>query len=432
MAVDDVQPRLVQLGGGDRFADVLELAQQHQREHGCGLFPAGPAVMQLTAMFVRAARPHTILDLGCGVGYSTFWLADAGGPGSSIIGVDSDATHIGLARSACTRLGFDDRVEFVLGDVADVLDAATGPVDAIHDDAWFAAAPSHLDTMVALLGPGGLLTMPNWFLLIDALTGRPRDDWERFAGPSWADDSVAYAELLSTRDDLAVSWIIRPPLGVTVKVPAPGSGTDPSSRTLDTLTREECWRHLAESEIGRLAVITEDGLPFVVPVNYTVDGESVVFASDFGTKFAALLRHPVAFQVDSIDAPRRTGWTVLIQGVVHETEPQELQHLTVDPWVGPRQHFFRVVPRQVSGRRSPTTCGRRAMPGLTPTRWTNSSPSLGTCSRVATVAYATARPRNLPISRTSSADRRVVFTPRERSVSPRQHAPHPRVGLTID
>jgi predicted O-methyltransferase YrrM len=351
VAVDEVQQRLVELGGGDRFGDLLERAQQHQREHGCGLFPAGPAVMQLTAMFVRAAGPRTILDLGCGVGYSTFWLADAGGPGCATIGVDSDASHIELARSACTQLGFDGRVEFVLGDVADVLGTMAGSVDVIHDDAWFAAAPGHLEAMVALLRPGGLLTMPNWFLLVDALTGQPRNDWERFAGPSWADDAVAYAELLAARRDLAVSWIIRPPLGVAVKPAVAEAGLDPSPRTLEPLTREECWRHLAESTLGRLAVITEDGLPFVVPVNHAVDGESVVFASDFGTKFASLLRHPVAYQVDSIDVSRRTGWSVLIQGVVHEMEPHEAEHLTVEPWVGARQHLLRVVPRHVSGRR---------------------------------------------------------------------------------
>ena len=349
--MDDVQPRLVQLGGGDRFADVLERAQQHQREHQCGLFPAGPAVMQLTSMFVRAAGPRTILDLGCGVGYSTFWLADAGGPGCTTVGIDSDPTHIELARSACTQLGFDDRVEFVVGEVADALDATAGPVDAIHDDAWFAAAPSHLETMIERLRPGGLLTMPNWFLLVDALTGQPRNDWEHFAGPSWAEDAVTYAELLSARDDLAASWIIRPPLGVAVKLATaePDAGGPPS--TMEELTRQECWRLLANASIGRLAVVTEDGLPFVVPVNYAVDGESVVFRSDFGTKFAALLRHPVAFQVDSIDVHNRAGWTVLIQGIAHDATPQEVQHLTVEPWVGPKQHWLRVVPRHVSGRR---------------------------------------------------------------------------------
>jgi predicted O-methyltransferase YrrM len=100
-----------------------------------------------------------------------------------------------------------------------VLRTIEGPVDAVHDDAWFASAPPHLETMLGLLRPGGLLTMPNWFLLVDALTGAPRNDWERFAGPTWADDALDYAKRLAARRDLAVSWTICPPLGVAVKLP---------------------------------------------------------------------------------------------------------------------------------------------------------------------------------------------------------------------
>ena len=59
--------------------------------------------------------------------------------------------------------------------------------------------------------------MPNWFLLIDALTGRARNDWQHFAGPSWAADVVTYAEELSARSDLTMCWTVRPPLGIGVK-----------------------------------------------------------------------------------------------------------------------------------------------------------------------------------------------------------------------
>jgi hypothetical protein len=68
-----------------------------------------------------------------------------------------------------------------------------------------------------VLRPGGLLTMANWFLLVDARTGESRNDWERFAGPTWADDVVASAEELAARPDLAVCWTIRPPFGIAVK-----------------------------------------------------------------------------------------------------------------------------------------------------------------------------------------------------------------------
>ena len=173
--------------------------------------------MQLASMFVRTASARTIVDLGCGIGYSTFWLAKAAASGAMVIGVDSDPGHIQQARSACSRLGLDDQVRFVVGDVAEVLRTFDGPVDAVHDDAWFGAAPPHVDAMVGLLRPGGLLTMPNWFLLVDALSGVPRNNWERFAGPTWAADAIEYAEQLAARPDLAVSWTIRPPLGVAVK-----------------------------------------------------------------------------------------------------------------------------------------------------------------------------------------------------------------------
>lgn len=71
--------------------------------------------------------------------------------------------------------------------------------------------------MIGLLRRGGLLTMPNWFLLVDAITESPRNDWESFAGPSWAEDTQRYARKLAARNDLSVNWIIDPPLGVCVK-----------------------------------------------------------------------------------------------------------------------------------------------------------------------------------------------------------------------
>jgi predicted O-methyltransferase YrrM len=217
--VRDPQPTLVDLGGGDPFDDLLSQSEAHQRAQQCGLFPAGAAVMQLASMFVRAAGARTILDLGCGIGYSTLWLAKAAGAGATVTGIDSDAGHVELAQAACSRLGLERQVSFVAGDVSEVLRTINAPVDAIHDDAWFATRPAHLETMLDLLRPGGLLTMPNWFLLIDALGGEPRNDWESWAGPGWAEDVLQYADELAHRPDLFVSWTIRPPLGVAVKRP---------------------------------------------------------------------------------------------------------------------------------------------------------------------------------------------------------------------
>lgn len=213
----DVTTELMLLAGGDPFEPLRKDSEAHQRSHGCHLHTAGPEVMQLAASYVRAGNATEVLDLGCGLGYSTLWLAEAAGDRGRVVGVDSDEGHISEARQWAEALGFGGRARFVVGHAAAVLDELSGPFDAIHDDAWFASAPDHLDAMINLLRPGGVLTMPNWFLLVDAITERPRNDWERFAGPTWAADTKEYAQQLADRPDLSVNWVTDPPLGVAVK-----------------------------------------------------------------------------------------------------------------------------------------------------------------------------------------------------------------------
>lgn len=75
----DVAAELMQLAGGDPFAQIKNLSDKHQQSHGCSLYTAGPSVMQLASAFVKTANAMNVLDLGCGIGYSTLWLADAVG-----------------------------------------------------------------------------------------------------------------------------------------------------------------------------------------------------------------------------------------------------------------------------------------------------------------------------------------------------------------
>jgi nitroimidazol reductase NimA-like FMN-containing flavoprotein (pyridoxamine 5'-phosphate oxidase superfamily) len=124
------------------------------------------------------------------------------------------------------------------------------------------------------------------------------------------------------------------------------------SQDLDELARAECLRLMATAPIGRIAVITAEGLPMVVPVNFVLDGETILFRTDPGTKVDALRRHPVAFQADQFDPVARRGWSVLVQGVAHEVSPDEVGTMTLEPWVrGERRQWVRVVPRFVTGRR---------------------------------------------------------------------------------
>ena len=123
------------------------------------------------------------------------------------------------------------------------------------------------------------------------------------------------------------------------------------------LTRPECWHHLRQhpSRIGRVGFL-DDGLPVILPVNYRVDGESVVFRTGPGAKLAAATNgHMLAFQVDDVDIAWQAGWGVLLRGKgEHITERgaiARLEELGLRPWApGPTDHWVRLRPVRVDGR----------------------------------------------------------------------------------
>jgi len=125
---------------------------------------------------------------------------------------------------------------------------------------------------------------------------------------------------------------------------------------LKTLDEDECLRLLATKRVGRLAVVL-DGQPAVFPVNYAVDGSTIVFRTGTGTKLDAAELGLVAFEVDDIDEHKACGWDVLIQGhaddittaVDHRSE--ELRRLPVRPWAPDlKDRWVRILPTTITGR----------------------------------------------------------------------------------
>ena len=131
-----------------------------------------------------------------------------------------------------------------------------------------------------------------------------------------------------------------------------------ASSALKPLPRGECIRLLRQTSLGRIAYLLDDW-PVVVPVNFAVDGEAIVFRTDPGAKLEAVFRAPrVALQVDSFDRIYKSGWSVLVHGIAEEVGPEERGRLAVSlrlsPWAGgPKYHWVRVPMLQVTGRRLP-------------------------------------------------------------------------------
>jgi predicted O-methyltransferase YrrM len=207
------------LYGADPFARVFDASNSHRDEHAptlpggeqeCGVFPSDGTKMRVLATLVKAAGARRILEIGCGLGYSALWVADAAGEGASVETIERLAEHADLARGFVEEFGFEDRLQVLIGEGEDVLAGLTGPYDLIHDDGWFGRQPSYYDRAIELLRPGGLWVLSNWFLLAHAITGEAPMDWSQFAGPRWAEDIKAYAATLTSDPRLYVSYIMQP------------------------------------------------------------------------------------------------------------------------------------------------------------------------------------------------------------------------------
>lgn len=119
------------------------------------------------------------------------------------------------------------------------------------------------------------------------------------------------------------------------------------------LTTEECWQALREQEFGRLAYVLGDEVD-LVPVNYTVDGETLLFRTAEGSKLLGVVMRPgVAFEIDSIDGGQATS--VVLHGEARRLEEDEAHRaddLPLRPWVPtPKYDVVEIRPTSVTGRR---------------------------------------------------------------------------------
>jgi hypothetical protein len=125
---------------------------------------------------------------------------------------------------------------------------------------------------------------------------------------------------------------------------------------LEHLGPDECWSLLASTPMGRIGVLN-DSAPEIYPVNHVVDGSTIVFRTDPGSKLRGLLRSPaVCYQVDGIDPAEATGWSVLVKGRAAEVRnPDDLRgvaNLPLRYWtLGDKAHWIRIVPEEITGRR---------------------------------------------------------------------------------
>jgi uncharacterized protein len=122
------------------------------------------------------------------------------------------------------------------------------------------------------------------------------------------------------------------------------------------LSRDECLTLMASVPVGRI-IYTRRALPAVELVNFALDQGDIVIRTDRSGKLAAATRGAVvAFEADQVDPAGQSGWSVTAIGPSSEvTDPGELARLRtigLRSWApGTRDHFIRISPVMLNGRR---------------------------------------------------------------------------------
>jgi nitroimidazol reductase NimA-like FMN-containing flavoprotein (pyridoxamine 5'-phosphate oxidase superfamily) len=126
---------------------------------------------------------------------------------------------------------------------------------------------------------------------------------------------------------------------------------------LEPIPPATCWNLLATATVGRVGLIV-DGKPEVLPVNYAIDGESILFRTGESTVLTQASLSVVAFEVDHLDPSDESGWSVMVQGLARDigdaidATSDRQRHLSLVTWApGTRSRWFHIKPDKVTGRR---------------------------------------------------------------------------------
>jgi hypothetical protein len=126
---------------------------------------------------------------------------------------------------------------------------------------------------------------------------------------------------------------------------------------LHELDYRKCREMLGANVVGRVAVCLPEG-PQIIPVNYAVSEESIVFRT---APYTVLGQHAwksrLAFEIDHLDYERQVGWSVVATGRGEMVDDEhELQGIRAfwdpRPWAGGvRLLYVRLRWERLTGRR---------------------------------------------------------------------------------
>jgi hypothetical protein len=132
--------------------------------------------------------------------------------------------------------------------------------------------------------------------------------------------------------------------------------TPPMKESSEVLDTAACWSLLRRQSVGRVAYV-EGQRPMIVPVNFAVVRDQIVFRSDPGDKLTWVPQREICIEADGGDDAFEV-WSVIARGLARDvTTALDVEYVemrrTVVPTFAPLTdpHWIAIEVGSISGRR---------------------------------------------------------------------------------
>ena len=126
------------------------------------LLAVGEPTARFLCSLIEAREAKRILELGTSYGFSTLFFADvARRIGGKVTSIDLKPEKQDYAKEQLAEAGLGDEVEFVAGNVLEVLETLEGPFDFVLLDIWKQAYIPALRLLLPRLAHNGLIAADN-------------------------------------------------------------------------------------------------------------------------------------------------------------------------------------------------------------------------------------------------------------------------------
>jgi predicted O-methyltransferase YrrM len=150
------------------------LAEMYEHAEEESIPVVEPATGRLLEILATASGARRAVEVGTAIGVSTLHLARGG---AHVTSFEVDELRHQAARGYLGRGGFAERVDLRLQDAGEGLASVQGPIDLAFIDGPKQGYGDHIEQVIGLLRPGGLLLVDNVLISGTIVTGVPAGPW---------------------------------------------------------------------------------------------------------------------------------------------------------------------------------------------------------------------------------------------------------------